>query len=110
MITASQAAQLERQQTQALRNIYGPSISAVKLRKKAGIETLTHRREQLVKNFAKKSLNNPRSAHWFQERRRPAYARRAGVSYPLFKEEVAWTDRHRNSPKNYLRRKLNEYQ
>ena len=84
MITAGQAALLERQQTQALRNIFGPSISAAKMRKRAEIETLYKRREQLVKNFAKKSLTNPRSAHWFEQRKRPAYSRRTSVSYPLF--------------------------
>ena len=110
MITAGQADLLERQQTQALKNIYGPTLSAAKLRRKAGIETLSNRREQLVMNFAKKSVNNPRCRGWYEERKRPVYARRSNTVYPKYKEDVARTDRHRNNPKNYLRRKLNENQ
>ena len=110
MLTAGQAAALERQQTQALKNIYGPTLSAAKLRRKAEIETLSKRREKLVLNFAKKNLNNPRCSEWFQERKRPTYTRRTGVLYPRYREDVARTDRHRNNPKNYLRRKLNEHQ
>ena len=82
LLTAAQAAELEKQQVQALKNIYGPNISANKLRKKAAVELLSKRRENLVLKLAKKSVNNPRSSHWFQERKRHAYARRIGVNYP----------------------------
>lgn len=108
LLTAGQSALLERQQSQALKNIFGPSLSAATLRKKADIETLHSRREALVTRFAKKSLANPRTNHWFKERPVPSYARRSGVRYPKYREETARTDRHRNNPKNYLVRKLNE--
>ena len=108
LITAGQAADLEKQQIQALKNIYGSGISASKLRAKAGVELLSKRRDRLALKFAQKSINNPRTSGWFTERPRPAYARRSSVIYPKFREETARTDRHRNSPKNYLVRKLNE--
>ena len=80
------------------------------MRLRANIDLLSKRREGLVVNFAKKSLNNPRTKDWFKERRAPVYARRAGVKYPRYAEETARTDRHKNSPKNYLIRKLNDCQ
>ena len=45
---------LERQQIQVLKNIYGTSLSANKLRKKAGLGTLFARKEDIVTKFAKK--------------------------------------------------------
>ena len=63
LLTAGQSALLEKQHSQALKNIFGPSLSAAKLRKKADIETLHGRREALVTKFAKKSLANPRTSH-----------------------------------------------
>ena len=54
LITAGQAAALEKQQTQALKNIYGPLLSAAKMKQKAGIESLSKRREALILKFARK--------------------------------------------------------
>ena len=48
-ITAGQATLLERQQTQALKNIFGPELSAAKLRCKAKVDLLSKRRENAVK-------------------------------------------------------------
>ena len=107
-ITAGQAADLERQQTLALRNIFGPSMSANKMRKRAGIDTLTKRRESAVKKFAIKCTTNPRCQSWFTERPPRQYPRRSSVHYPVYREELARTDRHRNNPKNYIVRKANE--
>ena len=108
LLNATQAAHLERQQTQCLKNIFGTGLSAAKLRKKAHLGTLFSRREEIVVKFAKKSLVNPRISHWFSERPRPVYSRRPGVNYPKFREETVRTDRHRNTPRNYLIRKVNE--
>ena len=83
-------------------------MSANKLRGKSGLGTLFKRREEIVARFAKKSLANPRSKHWFKERPRPIYARRVDVSYPKYREEIVRTDRHRNTPRNYLIKKANE--
>ena len=108
LLTAGQAALLERQQSAALRHIYGQGISAAKMRAKGNIDLLSTRRETLVKKFANKSLTNPRCKHWFNRRVTPSYTRRSSVSYPIYRENFARTDRHRNSPMNYLVRKLNE--
>ena len=107
-VTAAQAAELERQQTLALRNIFGPNLSAAKMRDRAKVELLSKRRECSVKKFAHKNINNPRSQSWFRERHTSAYPRRASVCYPTYQEETARTDRHRNNPMNYLVRKANE--
>ena len=108
LLTATQANEIERQQVQALKNIYGPEISANKMREMADIELLSKRREKMAKKFAMKSLSNPRTASWFTERPEPRYARRRSINYPKYKEKTARTDRFRNSPKNFLIRKLNE--
>ena len=108
LLTAGQAADLERQQTQALKNIFGPKISARKMRNRADIDLLSKRRECAAKKFAQKCKNNPRCESWFVERGRPSYPRRSSLTYPHLREETARTDRHRNSPKNYLIRKINE--
>ena len=107
LITAEQAAELERQQTQALRNIFGPGMSAVRMREAADIDTLYLRRKKMCLKFANKCLNNERCAGWFTERPPPTYARRLNTNYPRYHVPLARTDRYRNSPKNYLRALLN---
>ena len=89
LITATQAAELERQQTQALKNIFGPSLSANKLRQKANIDLLSKRREGIVLRFAQKCVNNVRSRKWFCHRKAPVYSRRSNVYYPTYIEETA---------------------
>ena len=108
MITAEQAALLEGQQVQALKNIFGPKISANKIRLEAEVDLLSTRRRQISKSFAEKCLKNKRCRDWFTERPIPRYARRESTNYPRFKETNTRTDRHRNSPLNYLTRLLNE--
>ena len=78
------------------------------MRSKVNLELLSTRREKAAKKFALKNLNNPRCTNWFTRREQPSYARRINVNYPNYKEETARTDCHRNTPKNYLVRKLNE--
>ena len=108
LLTAGQAAHLERQQSQALKNIFGPGISANKMRKKAGLDLLSNRRENAVRKFGMKCLANPRCEGWFKDRGFPSYPRRVGINYPRYIEESARTDRHRNNPKNYIVRMLNQ--
>ena len=67
MITAEQSEILERQQIQALKNIYGPKLSANKLRTEASVERLAERREKLCLSFVHKAVTNPRKSHWFVE-------------------------------------------
>ena len=108
LINAAQSEQLERQQTQALKNIFGQGLSAAKMRARAGLDTWCSRREKMTLKFAKKCLTNIRCQGWFEERPASRYMRRTSKNYPRYKEHTARTDRYRNSPKNYLRRKLNE--
>ena len=82
LLTAGQAAELERQQAQALKNIFGPGISANKMRERAGVSLWSTRRENAVKKFAMKCLSNPRCETWFRDRGFPSYPRRSGVNYP----------------------------
>ena len=62
----------------------------------------------MCKKFALKCKTNPRTEHWFRGRDAPRYARRTNTRYPKFIEPIARTDRYKNSPKNFLIRKLNE--
>ena len=50
---------LERQQTLALKNIYGIGMSSADMRSSAGLETLKKRRENATLKFAKKTAQNP---------------------------------------------------
>ena len=106
-ITINQSEYIERQQTQALKNIFGVGISARKMRDESNIERLWVRREESCKKFALKNINNIRCAGWFEKRQAPLYSRRDGTAYRTFREPLSKTDRHRNSPINYARRILN---
>ena len=68
LLTIEQSEKIERQQTQALKNIFGLGMSANKMRTKAGLDRLWVRREGAVKNFAQKNQNNKRCAEWFAMR------------------------------------------
>ena len=107
MLTAEQSERLERQQTQALKNIYGAGLSAQKMRLKADIPTLKTRRDKAGLSFIKRCINNERCTAWFSERNAHLHSRRRNVCYPRYYERTARTDRFRNSPKNYLIRQLN---
>ena len=107
MVTAQQAALLEKQQVQALKNIFGPGLSAQKLRKKADIDLLSKRRRANCLSFAKKNIMNERCRDWFVKRPMPNYARRSTTNYPEYEIPFARTDRFKNSPKNYLISLLN---
>ena len=108
LLTAGQSDLIERQQTQCLKNIYGMGISAKKMRERAQLPLLSTRREEASLKFAKKSLSNARTKDWFRRRDTPRFKRRSSVSYNEFFEPTARTDRYRHSPKNYLRRLLNQ--
>ena len=104
MILGHLSAALERQQVQALKKHLGVGLSARELRAKAGIETLEKRREASTLKFAEKTLKNPRfSSRWFPPRA-GVWASRSG---DLYLEKTSRTDRHSNSPINYMIRQLN---
>ena len=106
-LTAEQSACIEYQQTLALRNIFGAGISAVKLRKLAGVELLSVRRERRCLQFALQCVDNPRFSHWFGEHATRRNIARARTDKRKFREEQARTDRHMNSLINYMKRLLN---
>ena len=62
--------ELERQQNQALKNIFGPEISAQKMREMAGLDTLLARREKATEKFTEKAAKSTRFARWFPTRTR----------------------------------------
>ena len=64
-LTDEQDELLERQQSHALKLIFGPYISAGKMREMAGIPTLRQLRITLCDKFAAKAALNPRFSHWF---------------------------------------------
>ena len=65
MLTDSQSYHIERQQNQALKFIFGAGISAEKMRKRANIESLEKRRENVCLKFAKKTKDNGLFPDWF---------------------------------------------
>ena len=87
----------------ALRAIFGYGLSARKLRQKAGLKTLRQRRIELIDKFARKAANSPRFAKWFPKNE----GGRAVRNRDEFKEMHAKTDRLKNSPLFYMRRRLN---
>ena len=105
-ITAEQAAALEKQQTRALRHIFGFGLSARRMLEESGLKSLAKRRETALRKFALKCQGNPRFQRWFPEREPSRYARRS-IGYKNFWEPNARTDRYRNSPLNTMRRMLN---
>ena len=105
-LTDEQDELLERQQSHALKLIFGPQISAGKMRERAGITTLRQRRIDLCDKFAAKTAKNPRFGHWFpvKPNRRNTRSATAPTQYL---ETFARCDRLRNSPLHFLRRRLN---
>ena len=63
MLAMEQAWQLEKQQIQALKNIFGPGLSARGMREELGISLLSVRRQEAVRTFANKCAGSARFAH-----------------------------------------------
>ena len=103
MMTDEQDQLLENAQVGALRAIFGYGLSARRLRQKANIDTLRQRRIDLTDRFARKALNSERFAHWFPRNQ----GGRSVRNRDEFQEFFAKTDRLRNSPLYYMRRRLN---
>ena len=103
--TDEQDERIERLQDNALKCIFGPGISARKMRAQADLPTLRARRIDLADKFAKKCAGSGRFHHWFprKENRRSS---RAGNN-EVFLEERARCNRLMNSPIFYFRRRLN---
>ena len=106
-LTDGQDERLERLQDHALKCIFGPELSARKLRGLAGLTTLRERREDLVHKFAHKCANDPALDHWFpRDNARRSGRLRGGVDQ-TYLEEKARCERLKNSPIFYFRRILN---
>ena len=103
MMTDEQDQLLENAQVGALRAIFGYGLSARKLRQEADIETLRQRRIDLTDRFARKAATSSRFAHWFPKNE----GGRAVRHREEYKEFFAKTDRLKNSPLYYMRRRLN---
>ena len=103
LLTDQHDQELERTQIGALRSIFGYQLTATQLRQEAGVETLRERRIRLTDNFAQKCLKSERFRKWFPE----TELRRSGRQSERYKEFFAKTDRLKNSPLYYMRRRLN---
>ena len=101
-LTDDQDERIERLQEHALKCIFGPELSARKLRGLAAIPTLRQRREELVEKFDIKCSNDPAFEHWF-----PRRTGRTTRNMDTYLEEQARCERLRNSPLHYFRRILN---
>ena len=99
---------LERQQRQALRNIFGEGLSARKMRERASLQLLHTRRVNVCYKFANKCRSSEKFQCWFPEREASRYGRRSGVLYNKYEEMPARTERFRNGPINYMQRLMNE--
>ena len=101
-LTDEQDSLLERLQNHALKLIYGPGISASRMRLMADIPTLRDRRITICDNFAATAAVSARFMRWFPLRSgRPT---RGSLKY---EETHARCDRLRYSPIHYMRRRLN---
>ena len=105
LLTDEQDQIIERLQSQALKSIYGYELSYAKMREKAGITTHRARRILLCDKFAEKAAASERFAGWFPLREGRRSARNGGGD--VYQEFQSRTDRLRNSPLFYFRRRLN---
>ena len=106
MLTDEQDELLERQQSHALKLIFGPNISTGKMREMAGIPTLRQRRLELSDKFATKAVKNPRFSHWFPIKKPSRATRSSGIVQ--YEEKFARCKRLKNSPLFFMCRRLNE--
>ena len=85
MLSDAQDEALERLQSHALKCIFGPNLSARKLRELAGVTTLRVRRIEHCDKFARKCAESDRFSHWFPR----TVGRRSGRNKEEYKEEYA---------------------
>ena len=79
-------------------------MSYSELLEKSGLETLEIRRRRNFDKFALKTEKNQRYKHWFPRNTNNFNTRN---NLP-FKEEIARTERYKNSPVFLMRKRLNE--
>ena len=105
-LTIEQDKDIERLQNHALKCIFGPGISASKMRERADIVTLRCRREAMADKFALKLSQDPAFTDRFPRKNTRSSSRRT-VQAEEFLEFQARCDRLKNSPFYYFRRRLN---
>ena len=99
-LTDMQDELLERLQNHALKAIYGPGISARKMRDMADIPTLRERRIMLADKFANKCAKKTLFSHWFPMKTTRRSARHPGAE--VYMERKARCDRLQNLPLFYF--------
>ena len=104
MLTATQNEDIERLQRWTLKTIYGWDTPYDKALKLAGLPSLEERRTHTLVRFSEKMAANPRFADWFPEHTPYPYQIRRQKK---FNEELAKTNRLKNSPIFVMRRLLN---
>ena len=105
MLNKDQSDRIEKLQMKALKTIYGWNRSYSDLLAASGLETLENRRKKLVDNFAVKTSKNNRFSHWFPSAHPTGHNTRSTRPYL---EEFSRTERLKNSPVYYMRRRLND--
>ena len=100
LLTNEQDQQVERLQSQALKNIYGYKMKYSLMREKAGVTTLRARHIDLYNKFTANALWSDRFCCWFPPREGRQGSRREAEKYMEF---TARTDRLQNSPLFYYR-------
>ena len=105
-LTDEQDYALECLQTHALKCIFGPRISARKMRSMAGITTLRDRRVKQCDKFSGKLSKDPRFESWFLRKmtRRSGRSTRAPNNNEIYLETKARCNRLHNSPMFFFRR------
>ena len=98
---------LEQVQRQALKIIYGNGTDIASLLENGTVETLERRREIACIKFARKTSASARfGSKWFPRNMVEREARQG--TRRTFMERKCKTERARNNPLQYMRRKLNE--
>ena len=103
MLTEEQTEYIEKQQTRALKNIFGNQYSRRRLYELSGIPPLGERREQACLRFATKMANTQRFSRHFIKKKSRARAK----TQTEYVEQKARTNRRKNSPLFYYRKLLN---
>ena len=106
MLTATQTEDLEGLQRWTLKILYGWDTSYEKAFELTGLPLLEERRTQILERFTEKTAANPRFAAWFPEHEPYPYQIRRPKK---INEELAKTNRLRNSPIFMMRRILNSW-
>ena len=104
MLSQDQSERLERLQMRALKTIYGWDIPYSRLLEMSGVSSLADRRIKLVDDFAQKTAKNPRFSTWFPRSVQTGHDTR---QTHIYHEEFSRTERYKNSPVFYMRRRLN---